>query len=68
MRASLRRRVRGVEVTLLSRTISADVAQVQKQGNGEFVLTADGLPRDGLQRRRLTFQVTPRNFALTEAP
>ncbi len=68
VRAALMRRVRAVEVTLLSRTVSADRSQLQVQPGGEFVLTTEGLPLDGLQRRRLTFQVTPRNFALSEAP
>lgn len=68
VRASLRRRVRGVEVTLLARTMSVDKGLVRYQSANVFAVDADGLPADGLTRRRLVFQVTPRNYGLTEAP
>lgn len=67
VRRQLQRRVRGVEVTLLSRTMTADPGLVRRDHHG-FELDDEGLPRDGYQRRRLVFLVTPRNFGLTEAP
>ncbi len=69
LRAQLQRRVRGVEVSLVSRSLTSDPAQARRTGSSEhahFVTTADGLPLDGFARRRVVFQVTPRNFALSE--
>jgi hypothetical protein len=67
LRRQLMRRVRGVEVTLISRTLSADAALVRRDHHG-FELDDEGLPRDGFQRRRLVFRVSPRNFGLAETP
>jgi hypothetical protein len=56
-------------VSLVSRSLTSDPAQVRRTGSSEhahFVTTADGLPLDGFARRRVVFQVTPRNFALSE--
>jgi hypothetical protein len=70
VRMQLQRRVRGVEVTLISRSLTSELSQVRRTGHeheSSFALTSEGLPQDGYTRRRTVFQVTPRNFALTEA-
>ncbi|MGV3621728.1 MAG: PilW family protein [Archangium sp.] len=68
LRAQLRRRVRGVEITLIARSQSADRELIRYQSPNVYALDANGLPMDGLSRRRLVFHVTPRNYGLTEAP
>lgn len=65
LRAQLLRRLRGVEVTLTSRSLSFEPSKVVRVGS-QFALDAEGLPRDGYTRRRLVFHATPRNFGLGE--
>ncbi len=74
-RLQLERRVRVVEVSLVTRSASADRTREQPLGvrnaQGEwpaFRLDEEGFPLDGYSRRRLVFQVTPRNFRLSGEP
>lgn len=66
-RVQLERRVRLVEVTLLTRSSSVTRERIEPLGAG-FRLDPEGLPLDGYARRRLTFQITPRNFRLAGEP
>jgi type IV pilus assembly protein PilW len=66
LQAQLSRRLRGVEVTLTSRSTAFDRARVERTTGGAFAIDSSGLPRDGFQRRRSVMQVTPRNFVLSE--
>lgn len=68
IRAQLRRRIRGVEITLLARSVTADKDLIRFQSANVFSVDTSGLPLDGLSRRRLVFHVAPRNYGLTEAP
>ena len=63
----LQRRIRVVEVTLLSRSASVDRSAIQPLGAG-FVVDDEGFPKDGYSRRRWTFTVAPRNFRLAGEP
>lgn len=65
LKLQLQRRLRGVEVTLLARTGSADGTLLDRSEHG-FRTDAHGLFKDGFSRRRVVFQVAPRNFGLTE--
>ncbi|MBL8912967.1 MAG: prepilin-type N-terminal cleavage/methylation domain-containing protein [Archangium sp.] len=65
LQAQLNRRIRGIEVTLTSRSTTFDAAKIRRVGT-LFALDANGLPLDGYDRRRVVFQATPRNFALLE--
>lgn len=63
----LQRRIRSVEVTMLSRSASVDRSAIQVSG-AAFVADDEGLPRDGFSRRRWVFEVAPRNFRLAGEP
>jgi type IV pilus assembly protein PilW len=63
----LERRIRVVEVTLLTRSPSVDRSMIEVSGAG-FAMDPEGLPRDGYSRRRWTFEVAPRNFRLAGEP
>jgi type IV pilus assembly protein PilW len=62
-RDALMRRVRFVEVTLVTRSQRADADRVVRSGTG-FAVDEEGNLRDGYRRRRMTFRVSPRNFPL----
>lgn len=63
----LQRRIRSVEVTLLSRSPSVDRGAIEVSG-ATFVPDEEGLLRDGFSRRRWVFEVAPRNFRLAGEP
>ena len=63
-RDELMRRVRLVEVLITSRTLQADVDEVNRGANGS-TLDEEGNPVDGFKRRHFIQRITPRNFALS---
>ena len=71
-RIRLERRVRMVEVSIVTRSPTVDRQAVEPLGADgvliPFRIDDEGFPRDGYSRRRWTFVLSPRNFRMAGEP